>query len=183
MKKLATYFKKDPNDLGSVINTVNPDNEWVATTGIATRKYDGTSVAIINGELYKRFDLKRGRTLPPNAIACQDPDEKSGHHPHWVKCVRGDNSSKYHFEAFDILDDKKDGTYELCGEKVQKNPEGIEGHILIEHGVNVIELRSLDFHYLKAFLETADMEGIVFHDTVSDKMCKLRKSDFNIKRK
>ncbi len=85
MKKLSTLFKKDPNNLGRVINEVNLENEWAFTDGIPTRKFDGTSCAIINGELYKRFDLKKGRTLPPNAISCQEPDSKSGHHPHWVK--------------------------------------------------------------------------------------------------
>ena len=34
MKKLSTLFKKDPNDLGRVINEVTPENEWVFTDGI-----------------------------------------------------------------------------------------------------------------------------------------------------
>ena len=29
MKKLSTLFKKDPNDLGRVINEVNPENGCV----------------------------------------------------------------------------------------------------------------------------------------------------------
>ena len=54
MKKMTTLFKKDPNDLGRVINEVNPENQWVIDgEGIATRKFDGTACAIINGELYK----------------------------------------------------------------------------------------------------------------------------------
>ena len=59
MKKISTLFKKDPNDLGRVINELAPENSWVLDGfGIATRKFDGTSTAIINGELYKRFDIK-----------------------------------------------------------------------------------------------------------------------------
>jgi len=29
MKKISTLFKKDPNDLGRVINEINPENQWV----------------------------------------------------------------------------------------------------------------------------------------------------------
>ena len=118
MKKLNTLFKKDPTNLGRVINEINHQNEWAFTHGIPTRKFDGTSCAIIEGELYKRFDLKKGRTLPPNAIPCQEADAITGHHPHWVKCHRNENSNKWHFVAFDELESKEEGTYELCGEKV-----------------------------------------------------------------
>ena len=184
MKKMTTLFKKDPSNLGRVINEINPCNKWVLTDGMARVKYDGTSCAIINGELYKRFDLKKGRTLPPNAIPCQEADLITGHHPHWVKCEREDKSNKYHFLAFDSLEDKKDGTYELCGEKVQGNPEGIEGHKLIKHGETKILLANYSFEYIKDFLTTNDMEGIVFHhyDKNDDRMCKIRKSDFGIRR-
>jgi hypothetical protein len=89
MKKISTLFKKDPNDLGRVMNEVNPENQWVFDgEGIATRKFDGTAVAIINGELYKRYDVKKGRQIPDGAIACQEADEITGHHPHWLKCER-----------------------------------------------------------------------------------------------
>jgi hypothetical protein len=182
MKKLSTLFKKDPKDLGRVINEVNPENEWAFTDGIPTRKFDGTSCAIINGEIYKRFDLKKGRTLPQNAIPCQEPDSKSGHHPHWVKCDREDKSNKWHFVAFDALENKEDGTYELCGKKVQGNPENIEGHQLIKHGCEVLGITDFSFDGLRDFLEKTNIEGIVFHDSESDKMCKIRKSDFGIRR-
>lgn len=182
MKKLTTLYQKDPNHLGRVISKIRPQNAWVFESGIPTRKFDGTSCAIINGELYKRFDLKKGRTLPPNAIPCQHPDEKSGHHPHWVKCTRADKSNQWHFDAFDKLPIKEDGTYELCGEKIQGNPEKIEGHQLIKHGSELLNITDFSFEGLKHFLETVDIEGIVFHDTKGDRMCKIRKSDFGIRR-
>lgn len=183
MKKISTLYKKDPNNLGRVMNEIDPDNAWVFKYGIATQKYDGTSCAIIGGELYKRFDLKKGRTLPLNAIPCQKPDEITGHHPHWVKCDRNDNSNKYHFEAFDLLDNKEEGTYELCGERIQGNPENIEGHKLIQHGSYILPIEDLSFFGLKQYLEITDIEGIVFHHEFDDRMCKIRKSDFGIKRK
>ena len=184
MKKLSTLFKKDPNNLGRVINEIDPINDWVIKKGmgIPTRKFDGTSCVIIDGELYKRFDLKKGRTLPPNAIPCQEADEITGHHPHWVKCDRNDNSNKWHFVAFDRLKSKEDGTYELCGEKVQGNPEKIDGHKLIKHGVDYLLIGVLSFENIKEFLRANDIEGIVFHHKDDDRMCKIRKSDFGIHR-
>lgn len=185
MKKISTLFKKDPNDLGRVINEINPENKWVFDgEGIATRKFDGTATAIINGELYKRYDVKKGRQVTYGAIPCQEADAITGHHPHWLKCDRSKNEDKYFFEGFDALDAKEDGTYELCGNKVQGNPEKIEGHKLVKHGCEVLQLPSLEFEDLKAFLSDAsnDIEGIVFHHKSDGRMCKLRKSDFGVRR-
>jgi len=183
MKKISTLYKKDSNNLGRVINEINFENQWVLDGfGIPTRKFDGSSCAIINGELYKRFDLKKGRTLPPNSIPCQEPDEITGHHPHWVKCEREDNSNKWHFVAFDQLENKEDGSYELCGKKVQRNPENIEGHQLIKHGIEVLNITDFSFEGLQSYLTDTDIEGIVFHSKSDDKMCKIRKSDFGIPR-
>ncbi|MBR9860719.1 hypothetical protein GYB22_08205 [bacterium] len=183
MRKIKTLFKKDPENLARVVDELNPENLWaIEGKAIATRKFDGTSCAIIKGELYKRFDLKKGRTLPVGAIPCQEPDGISGHHPHWVKCDRENNADRYHFEGFDQLENKEDGTYELCGEKVQGNPEKIEGHALIKHGSTILEIEDLSFDALRAFLTEHDIEGIVFHHKSEDKMCKLRKVDFGIKR-
>ena len=136
--------------------------------------------------MYKRFDLNKGRKLPNTVcIPCQEADKITGHHPHWVLCDRNDSSNKYHFEAFDkqIRSLNPNATYELCGEKVQGNPEKINGHILIEHGSEILEIGNFSFDSVKSFLRCYDdIEGIVFHDIVSDKMCKIRKSDFGIKR-
>lgn len=187
MKKISTLFKKDPQDLGRVINEVNPENEWVFTYGIPTRKFDGTATAIINGEIYKRYDVKKGRQVPDGAIPCQEADLITGHHPHWLKCSHDKNEDKYFFEGFNSLAELgkvEDGTYELIGEKVQGNPEKIEGHKLVKHGCEVLQLPSLNFEDLKAFLSDAynDIEGIVFHHKSDGRMCKLRKSDFGIRR-
>lgn len=186
MKKISTLFRKDPADLSRVINIINPENKWVFDgEGMATRKFDGTSVAIINGQLYKRYDVKKGREIPAGAIACQEADALSGHHPHWVKCLRGTPEDKYFFEAFDVLENKTDGTYELCGPKVQGNPERLEKQELIKHGAEILALPALEFDALKAFLADPanDIEGIVFHHRSDGRMCKLRKTDFGIKRK
>jgi hypothetical protein len=187
MKKISTLFKKDPQDLGSVINEVNPENEWVFTEGIPTRKYDGTATAIIDGEIYKRYDVKKGRQVPDGAIPCQEADLITGHHPHWLKCSNDKNEDKYFFEGFNSLAELgkvEDGTYELIGEKVQGNPEKIEGHHLVKHGAKVLQglINPMTFENLKEYLEKVDIEGIVFHHKSDGRMCKLRKSDFGIRR-
>jgi Family of unknown function (DUF5565) len=185
MKKMSTLFAKDSNNLARVINKINIENAWVINgEAIATRKFDGTAVTIINNELFKRFDAKKGRQIPENAIPCQEPDLITGHHPHWVKCNRLKTEDKFFFEGFDNLDLKVDGTYELCGPKVQANPENLEMHKLIKHGAEVFNLSSFAFDDLKDFLmnNENDIEGIVFHHKSDERMCKLRKSDFGIKR-
>lgn len=186
MQKIKTLFKKDPSDLSRVINEIDPENNWVLDEGVkATRKFDGTACAIASdGQLYKRYDVKKGREVPVNAIPCQEPDATTGHWPHWVLCERNNPADKYHFEAFDRL--AKDGlldegTYELVGPKVQGNPECLSMHYLFRHGVTILEGVVLSFQGLKERLINDDIEGIVFHHP-DGRMCKIRKSDFGIKR-
>jgi len=184
MKKISTLFKKDPNNLGRVINKINSNNQWVFDQCVkATRKWDGTACSIIDGELYKRYDVKKGKLVPLNAIPCQDPDEITGHWPHWVKCNRDDNADKWHFNAFDSAPELKDGTYELCGPKIQGNPEKLSDHYLIRHGGHTLLglINPMDFENIKEYFEVVDIEGIVFHHP-DGRMCKIRKSDFGIKR-
>jgi len=186
MKKISTLYKKDTNDLGRVINEIAPENKWVIDgEGIPTRKFDGTAAAIINSELYKRYDVKKGKQVPLNAIPCQEADEITGHHPHWIKCDRNNPDDKWHFIGYDSLKNKEDGTYELCGDKVQGNPEHIIGHILIKHGIEILSITDFSFDGIKKFLcnHKFDIEGIVFHHKHDGRMCKIRKSDFGVKRK
>lgn len=184
MKKISTLFKKNPENLGLVINEVNPENQWVFNgEGIATRKFDGTAAAVIDAVLYKRYDVKKGKTVPPNAIPCQDPDEVTGHWPHWVKCESDNPADKYFLEALGRQAPLPDGTYELCGPKVQGNPEKFEVNTLVLHGSENLDLtmKIYDYSDIKSYLSKVDIEGIVFHHP-DGRMCKIRKSDFGIKR-
>ena len=38
MKKMSTLFKKDPNDLGRVINEIDQKNDWVIKEGMGIRQ-------------------------------------------------------------------------------------------------------------------------------------------------
>lgn len=182
MKKITTLFKKNPENLGRVINEVATENQWVMDgEGKATRKFDGAACAIIDGELYKRYDVKKGRQVPVGAIPCQDPDPVTGHWPHWVLVGLDPAADKYFIEAVGnnplCL---ADGTYELVGPKVQGNPEGFTEHKILRHGA-FEEFPVRTWEGIKEYLETHDIEGIVFHHP-DGRMCKIRKSDFGIKR-
>lgn len=184
MQKISTLFKKNPDNLALVTDEIDPQNEWVFFDRRvrATRKFDGTAAAVISGQLYKRYDVKKGRQAPEDAIPCCSPDPITGHWPHWVKCNRDKPEDKYFFEAFDIRIDKKDGTFELVGPKVQGNPENFPTHALCRHGAHLVPINDLCFQGIKDFLSEVDIEGIVFHHP-DGRMCKIRKSDFGIKRK
>ncbi len=203
MKKISTLYKKDPNNLARVIDEVNPENAWVfEVDAIATRKFDGIACAIMDDialsesgvilskNLYKRYDVKKGKVAPDGAIPCQEPDAITGHHPHWVKCHRSDPNDKLFFEGFDALEYKEEGTYELCGESISTerfkanfNVEKIQGHKLIKHGSYVFpNISDLSFEGIRKFLEETDIEGIVFYHPTDGRMCKIRKKDFGIKR-
>lgn len=192
MKKINTLFKKDPNNLSRVINEVNPENQWVLDgEGIATRKWDGTACAIIDGLLYKRYDVKKGRTVPENAIPCQEPDEITGHWPHWVKIDMNDPQDRYFTEAWkgSLLEEQQGWrassrveTYELIGPKINGNKELRDRHELVKHGdVAADGEMELSFEGLRQYLNSHDIEGIVFHHP-DGRMAKIRKSDFGIKR-
>lgn len=193
MKKIPTLYKKNPDNLALVINEINPGCEWVFEgQAIATRKLDGTAAAIIKGELYKRYDVKKGRQVPENAIPCQEPDTITGHWPHWVKCSADNPEDKYFLEALSYKAKFEDGTYELCGPKINGNPENFDRHTLVKHGAENLYMalsfrrpsdNSLlyNFEFFRKVLSSEDIEGIVFHHP-DGRMCKLRKSDFGIKR-
>lgn len=131
MKKIPSLFARDA--AGVITREYNlPHVDWVLRgEGSATRKFDGTAVRWANGQLWARFDAKRGKPLPPGFEPCQEPDPITGHHPGWVPATRPED--KWIREA---AGDKTwgDGTYEACGPKIGRNAEGLETHVLIPHG-------------------------------------------------
>ena len=108
MKKIPTLFKRvfTTDHKKTISSEVTPGCECVLRGECtATVKRDGACCAIINGEIYKRYDAKIGkdgkRKMPPaGAIPCQpEPDPITGHWPHWVKCEDGKPEDKYFLEA------------------------------------------------------------------------------------
>lgn len=180
MKKIASLYVRNYKTDRLVRNEVVQGSEWVLRgEGIATKKYDGTSCMVKNGQLFKRYDVKKKRKVPDNFIPAQDKDAITGHWPGWVPVGDGPDD-QFHREAF--TGHEACGTYELCGPKIQGNPEGFETHVLIPHGKDVIENVPRNFEEIKDFLSKTDIEGIVWHHK-DGRMVKIKAKDFGIKRK
>lgn len=167
---------------------ITPGCEWVLNgEGVATEKFDGTACMILNGELYKRYDAKKGKQPPKGAIPCQEPDPITGHYPHWVKVERNKPEDKWYIEAWDrlcnasMLYDKYiiDDTYELCGPHFQSNPYNLDFDVFYRHGDKVLKDVPRDIQGIKKYLEEHYIEGIVFHRCNENKdTCKIRRKDF-----
>ena len=180
MKKIPSLFLRDfENNPRFITLVVNSDAAWVLNNeGTPTRKYDGTCCAIIDGVFLKRYEVRRGAKSPYGFIPADEVDQKSGKQQGWVEIGNG-NEDKWHREAYEKLEDKSDGTFELLGPKVQGNPERMETHILKRHSeADVLNGVPLTFDGIKDFLKDLDFEGIVWHHNKDGRMAKIKKKDF-----
>ena len=192
MKKIISLFQRNYDTDRLVRDEIVPGAEWViAGEGFATRKYDGTCCMVRDGKLYKRYDAKKGRMPPADFEPAQEADPVTGHHPGWVPVTKLPED-KWFLEAWGKTGDPDrpsgtatflpDGTYELCGPKVQGNPEGFNSHTLIPHGVTILDYRLRSFDEIWQFLGVANIEGIVWHHP-DGRMVKIKAKDFGIKRR
>lgn len=179
MKKIPTLFEREYKDhkVVGIKPVVTDGMEWVLNgKGIATIKIDGSCCAIIDGVFYKRYDAKKGKKPPKDAIPCCEPDPITGHHPHWVKVDPEKPDDKWFISAYNNLADKKDGTYETIGPHFQGNPYGLIVDILVPHGKSIVNIERT-FEGIRNYLETHVIEGIVFWKDGEPK-CKIKRSDF-----
>lgn len=199
MKKIISLFQRNYDGDRLIRNEATPGAEWVlAGKGIPTRKFDGTACMVKDGKLYKRCKVKRGGRPPANFEPANEADETTGEQQGWVRVGNG-LQDQWHREAFArglvrvgkcTIDDSggealPDGTYELCGPKVQGNPEFISIHCLIPHGCIKLDDAPRDFDGLKAYLAQHDIEGIVWWQDLKDPDCdkvKIKGKDFRLKR-
>lgn len=167
--------------IARITEDVTPGCEWVlAGEGEASIKRDGTACAVIGGKFYARYDAKNGKTPPAGAIPCCDPDPTTGHWPHWIE-VQGQPHLVWHREAWakhgDVLLANGDATYELCGPKLQGNPEKFGEHVLIQHGAEIIAKPPRAFGQIADWLKDHPYEGIVFAHS-DGRYAKIRRDDF-----
>lgn len=177
MRKMVTLFQRNYETDRLVRDEVVSDAAWVlAGEGIATRKFDGTCCLVRAGKLYKRYDAQAGKTPPPGFEQTQDPDTVTGHWPGWMPVGEGPDD-RWHREAFAASPSLADGTYELCGPKIQGNPDHFEKHELVPHGKEVLTDAPRDFASLRDYLTSREIEGIVWHHP-DGRMVKLKRRDF-----
>ena len=191
MKKIPTLFVRD-FDTGLLTPEVTPGCEWVTEgEGVATRKWDGSCCLLDKASnWWRRYDAKHGKTPPPEFRPAQpEADPITGHWPGWVP-IDDSPACKYHKEAIEF--GRRDGefvcdwTYELCGPKVGKNPEGFPAHRMIRHGQDLVFPLDTTFGGLREFFEGpgADIEGIVWWSKgLVPTMCKIKLKDFGLRRR
>lgn len=201
MKKLPTIFPKDSKDLSKII-----PGPFMLGINHFKLKIDGTACMIKEGKPYCRFDLKKFKRkkgkiievseeelkskLPEGSISCQEPDEKSGHWPHWIPVKDNNPSQKYILEGFNNLEIKIDGTYECIGPKFQKNPHKEEKHIWIPHfhenlkvnlDIDKLYNGNIAFNFFKELFKDFPFEGLVAYNENNEPIGKIRRSDFGYK--
>jgi hypothetical protein len=182
MKKIQSLFKRDYEGNRQVVNELVEGSEWVARgEGVATRKYDGTCCLIENGRLFKRYEVKNGKTPPESFKPANPVDPKTGKQQGWIPVGNG-AEDRWHREAFEALKEKADGTYELLGPKVQKNLEHYPNHQLISHAnAEVLHDCPRTYDELKKYLSDGNIEGVVWHNA-DGRMVKIKGKDFGVKR-
>ena len=178
MRKIPTLFVRDwDGDRRYVLDKVSPGCEWVTEgEGVPTRKYDGTCVmqATVSG-WWARREVKPGKTPPPGFVAIEHDDE-TGKTIGWEPVAQS-GFARWHTEALNEAD-WPPGTYELCGPKVNGNPEGYPRHVLIAHDTaTVVADAPRDFAGLATWLHAQPYEGVVWHHP-DGRMCKIKRRDF-----
>lgn len=183
MKKIPSIRPNDLNNTGKYnFSSFREDIRWVFEEFddiFVTRKFDGTCCLLENGDLYKRYDAQEGRIPPADFRACQEPDPKTGHWPGWIAVDKNLKENAIYFE--EALP-QEDGTYELCGPKVNNNPEKFEHHTYVKHGDETIRHFELKLNWVLNFLRNSDIEGVVFHHP-DGRMAKITQKNFGLKRK
>jgi len=199
MEKIISLFQRNYETDRLARDEVVPGAEWVlAGEGVATRKFDGTCCMVKDGQLFKRYDFKpqnfkaikralKSNSQVPEAIwgerphgwiaAEESPNSVTYHWPGWLLVGDGPDD-KYHREAF--AGNEQNGTYELCGPKIQSNPECFESHVLIPHGKEILDA-PITFNALREWFKDKDIEGVVWHHE-DRRMVKIKKKDFGMSR-
>ena len=178
MLKIPSLFERDwDGDKGRVLPVFALD---LPSDAVATRKWDGTAVRVHQGELWKRYNLKANRSAPEGFEPCGPRDERTGHQFGWVPV--GDGPEDRWLREATKVGVPTDGTYELCGPKIGGNPEAWAAHVLIPHGVDILNDVPTDFDGLRKWLGEHLIEGIVWWSAESDgpPLAKIKRRDFGL---
>lgn len=181
MKKMRTLFEQDRDF--KVIPKLRDENYFVISGNFeASIKRDGTSVMIKDNIMYKRYDANanKGRQVPSNAILCQEEPTPNGSFPVWIPVNQVNPADKYHIEAFAKQDIWENGTYELCGPAIGSNKEKLDELVLFKHGSEIVEFDEVNFEVIKEYLKNNFIEGLIFKDTETGLMTKIRRKDFGL---
>lgn len=179
MKKIPTIFLRDEQDRKHVTDQINPECQWVFDgEGIATIKYDGTCVMFDGSNWYARREIRKGGHYPDDFVLV-NYDDATGKTIGWVP-IETSSFYKYFLEAYDPeYPYDHGGTRELCGPKINSNPEGFTNHVLVPHGWDEVIIEDRSYEGIKDFLlNNLDKghEGIVFWN--GTQRAKIKRRDF-----
>jgi hypothetical protein len=156
----------------------------MAGEGVPTRKFDGTCVMFDGTDWWARREVKPGREVPHDFVSVET-DENTGKTVGWEPAEQS-SFWKYLIEAIKNHEPAEAGTYELCGPKINGNPEDLNDHYLLRHGAfKMKNPEPLDPESLREMvtrswsLTRVDIyfEGIVWHHP-DGRMAKLKRRDF-----
>ena len=185
MMKIPTLFVRDPTNRAKVTDQVTPGCEWVlAGEGAPTRKYDGTCVMYDGALWWARREVKPGKTPPPGFTTI-GYDDVTGKTVGWEP-INQSGYAAVHAEALTPARSWPPGTYELCGPKVNGNPEALPRHMVFSHAAatwappTMWSLGSLltvpEVVHLVTAVGGWGWEGIVWHHP-DGRMAKLKDRD------
>ena len=186
MQKIISLFQRNYDGDRQVRDEVVPGAEWVQEgEGIATVKWDGTCCMIQDGWFFRRHTVRKGKTAPPHWEAAAGVDPVTGKQAGWVP-VNNSPSDCYHREGLTnsrnvTVGALGNGTYELVGPKVQGNPEGLDRHRLMRHGMARLPGFPRDFAGIRLAFQEEDIDGVVWHHP-DGRMVKIKCRDFGLKR-
>jgi hypothetical protein len=130
---------------------------------------------------WARREVKPGKTPPPDYVPI-GTDEVTGKTVGWEP-IEQSSFAKYHTEALTHTGLMVPSTYELCGPKINGNPEMLSRHTLILHGfapsseTDDIKAAPRDYEGLRDWLRDRHYEGLVWHHA-DGRVAKLKAKDF-----
>ena len=162
MKKIPTLFERDAYDRRYVTETVTPGCERVFGPGVlATRKWDGTCVMLDAAGWWFRREVKAGKTVQGEFIPVVT-DPVTGKTFGWERPSSAGFDALLEEAIVNARGDLTMGTYELCGPKINGNPEGSSGHVLLPHGALILWECPSDAQGIRDFVSKMSGEGIVW---------------------
>ncbi len=178
MEKIPTLFVRNPENMKLVLPVVNPEAAWVLKGhSIPTVKKDGTNVQVTveNGK-WTRIEKRRNPTREEKALGAE---------PGYVNALGDDPSNVHILRAVMETDFTTwpNGMWpcEALGPKIQG---GIESNTpcLYPFSFQPEVLSHIDITYdaIKAFLETHEIEGIVWQDVHLYRAVKVKRKDMGL---
>ena len=186
IKKMPALFVID-RKIHEATTEINENAAWIFNEpSRATIKRDGTNITVTeDGQIFARRSVKKGKVAPPNYIPAEvdsftghsfglEPMEQSTFHKMFQEATNGETLPA--------------GTYELCGPKINGNPENLTFHKLLLHGsdeaTKIPDMTKMPkaeaYETLKGIFATykeRGVEGVVWWGA-NGKRTKLRVKDF-----